>query len=36
LVQKYQQIEWDWVRGHDGNPGNERADTLTQAAADTL
>ena len=35
LVQKYQ-IEWDWVRGHTGNPGNERADTLAQAAADTL
>jgi ribonuclease HI len=22
------QIEWLWVRGHDGNPGNERADEL--------
>ena len=21
-------IEWLWVRGHDGNPGNERADAL--------
>ena len=21
-------IEWKWVRGHDGNPGNERADEL--------
>ena len=21
-------IEWLWVRGHDGNPGNERADEL--------
>ena len=21
-------IEWFWVRGHDGNPGNERADEL--------
>jgi ribonuclease HI len=21
-------IEWRWVRGHDGNPGNERADAL--------
>jgi ribonuclease HI len=21
-------IEWMWVRGHDGNPGNERADEL--------
>jgi ribonuclease HI len=22
------EIEWLWVRGHDGNPGNERADQL--------
>ena len=22
------QIEWRWVRGHDGDPGNERADAL--------
>jgi ribonuclease HI len=21
-------IEWRWVHGHDGNPGNERADAL--------
>jgi ribonuclease HI len=21
-------VEWLWVRGHDGNPGNERADEL--------
>ena len=21
-------IEWHWVRGHDGDPGNERADVL--------
>jgi len=21
-------IDWRWVRGHDGNPGNERADAL--------
>jgi ribonuclease HI len=22
------EIEWVWVRGHDGNPGNEKADEL--------
>ena len=31
-------VEWRWVRGHDGDPGNERADSLANrgvpAAAD--
>jgi len=25
-------IEWCWIRGHSGNPGNERADELARAA----
>ena len=27
-------IEWCWVRGHDGNPGNEQADALAQQQAE--
>jgi ribonuclease HI len=25
-------VDWRWVRGHDGNEGNERADALARAA----
>jgi len=25
------EIEWRWVKGHDGDPGNERADALARA-----
>ena len=25
-------VSWHWVRGHAGNPANERADTLARAA----
>jgi ribonuclease HI len=31
-VQKHD-VEWIWVRGHDGNPGNERADELANRGA---
>lgn len=27
------QVEWKWVKGHAGNPGNERADQLAGVAA---
>jgi ribonuclease HI len=27
-------VEWQWVRGHAGNPGNERADALANLAID--
>lgn len=29
-------IEWHWVKGHAGNPGNERADRLANEAIDEL
>ena len=29
-------ITWQWVRGHDGNPGNERVDALTNQAMDAI
>ena len=27
------QVQWKWVKGHDGNPDNERCDILACAAA---
>ena len=29
-------IEWIWVRGHDGNVGNERADELANRGVASL
>ncbi len=30
------QIEWHWVKGHDGHPENERADQLANRGVDQL
>ena len=30
------EVEWNWVQGHSGNPGNERADRLVNEAMDNF
>ncbi len=30
------QVEWQWVRGHAGHPGNERADQLANRGIDAM
>ena len=29
-------VEWRWVRGHNGHPGNERADMLANRGVETV
>ena len=33
---KGHQVRWVWVKGHDGNPGNEEADALANRGIDEL
>lgn len=35
-LQNRHRVSWHWVRGHSGNPGNERADALANEAIDEM
>ena len=35
LVARHQ-IEWRWVKGHSGDPGNERADMLANQGVEQV
>lgn len=35
LAQSHE-VQWQWVRGHSGNPGNERADALANRGVESV
>src|SRR5471030_2713268 len=35
-AQAVHQVDWRWVRGHNGHPGNERADVLANRGVDSV
>ena len=36
ILSNQHQIEWKWVKGHSGDPGNDRADALANMGIDSL
>jgi ribonuclease HI len=36
LVTKNHEITWKWVKGHSGNYGNDKADSLANKGVDSL
>jgi ribonuclease HI len=36
IVARPHTIEWQWVKGHDGHPENERVDQLASDAAEAI
>jgi ribonuclease HI len=36
IAQSVHQVDWRWVRGHNGHPGNERADMLANRGVDSV
>jgi ribonuclease HI len=36
IVAAKHQVQWRWVKGHAGHPGNERADALANRGVETL
>jgi ribonuclease HI len=36
VAQAVHNVDWRWVRGHNGHPGNERADMLANRGVDSV
>ena len=35
-LMSYHQVQWQWVKGHSGDPGNETADLLANKGIDSI
>ena len=36
LLNSFHNIQWNWVKGHSGHPGNEKADALANLGIDKI